>query len=185
LTSDGILCQWIHLRALQEEDLKMVIATFAEVFPRGQVWMGAAKDLLLLGWKGEGPASRMPQRLEEVWRELPEVRADLQAMSVPTPLAFYGRYVCDLEDLRPWWAGTRLNTDDLPLLEYRAPRNLYQSEQDLGLRRSLLQYRRALLPAGTGLHSHELDLAPLMAETARANRDPELEAWLLEKVSGR
>jgi spermidine synthase len=183
LTPDGILCQWIHLRALQEEDLKMVIATFAEVFPRGQVWMGAAKDLLLLGWKGEGPASRMPQRLEDVWRQMPEVRADLQAMGVATPLAFYGRYVCDLEDLRSWRAGARLNTDDLPLLEYRAPRNLYRSEQDLGLRRALMQYRRGLLPAGTGLQSQERNLAPLMAETARANRDPELEAWLLEQAS--
>jgi len=183
LTPDGILCQWIHLRALQEEDLQMVIATFAEVFPHGQVWMGAAKDLLLLGWKGEGPASRMPQRLETAWREMPEVRKDLQAMGVSSPLAFYGRYVCDLEDLRNWRAEARLNTDDLPLLEYRAPRNLYQTEQDLGLRKTLMQHRRSLLPPGSGLEPRARDLAPVMAETAGANRDPELEAWLLEQAS--
>ncbi len=184
LNPDGILCQWIHLRALKQEDLQMVIATFAEVFPHGQVWMGASKDLLLVGWRGEGPASRMPGHLEKVWREVPEVRRDLQALGVSDPLAFYGRFVCDLEDLQGWWTGARLNTDDLPLLEYQAPRNLYLPDQDQGLREALLEHRRGLLPQGTDLDSREHLLIPSMAATARANRDPELEAWLLRRAPG-
>lgn len=185
LAPDGVMCQWIHLNALDEEELRMVVGTFADVFPRGQVWLGASKDLLLLAWNGEGTSSGMPGRLEELWRTSPEVRRDLESLGVQQPLGFYGRYVCQIEDLRPWFEGARRNTDDLPLLEYLAPMNLYRAGKADEARKILLRYRAGAFPPESGLEGRLGDLAPALAETARANRDPELEAWFLQRRSSR
>lgn len=181
LAPGGVLCQWIHLNALEEPELRMVVATFADVFPRGQVWLGASKDLLLLAWRDPDPTTAMPGRLQEAWERLPAVQRDLQDLGVATPLAFYGRYVGELEDLRPWCEGARRNTDDLPLLEYLAPLNLYRAGKAEETRKVLMRYRKGAFPPSSGLVGREAELAPALAGTARANQDPELEAWFLER----
>lgn len=181
LAPGGVLCQWIHLNALEEPELRMVVGTFADVFPQGQVWLGASKDLLLVTWKGDDPSAALPARLEKVWRESPAIRQDLEGLGVREPLAFYGRYLCQVQDLRPWYEGGRRNTDDLPLLEYLAPMNLYRQGKAEEARRILLQYRQGAFPPGAGLAEREKALLPSLAATARANRDPELEQWFLQR----
>jgi spermidine synthase len=137
LAGRGLFGQWFHYYNMEPADVKIELATFAEVFPYVSVWTvppvakdGQAMltaDLLLVG-------SDEPHALD--WRRLTwafeqEVLAqDLKSTRVLGDeiaiLASYAfgrpellRYVDD-KALFP--RGTPLNTDDQPWIEFRAPR---------------------------------------------------------------
>jgi spermidine synthase len=40
LHADGVFCQWLPVYQLSDEDLRVVLATFADVFPAATVWRG-------------------------------------------------------------------------------------------------------------------------------------------------
>jgi spermidine synthase len=40
LTADGVFCQWLPVYQLSDEDLRVALATFADVFPEATVWRG-------------------------------------------------------------------------------------------------------------------------------------------------
>jgi spermidine synthase len=174
LAPGGVLCHWIHLRALDPRDLRMVLATFARVFPRGQMWLGGPRDLLLLGFQGQDPGPGLPARLQAAWNT-PRVRADLVRLGVEAPGGFYGRYLGAVEDLAGWLEGADLNTDDRPLLEFRAPLSLYRQDQDRLSRAELFARKRRALPGGEEPSPGQVEE---MIRTARANGDEEMAAWL-------
>jgi tetratricopeptide (TPR) repeat protein len=86
------------------------------------VWAGARGDVLLVATPGEACLD-----LDLVERRLaasPALREDLERLGLGGGrLAF--RLVLADEDARRYAAGAPLNTDDLPLLEFSAPRGLY------------------------------------------------------------
>lgn len=95
LRDEGVFCQWIQLYGLATTELRSIVASFVEVFPRAWLFEPLeGGDVLLVGALGE-------PRLEglEVVLEPAEVHA----------LA----------------AGAELNTDDRPRVELAAPRAMH------------------------------------------------------------
>lgn len=114
LRDDGVFCQWIPRYLLRDEDTLMMLKTFAEAFPNMQVWgsnqgQDEAVDLLLIGIKGD----RVP--------DPGEVHASVTEVVGPLDFSYYAGQAevmqATSDPLVP------LNTDDKPLLEFRAPRN--------------------------------------------------------------
>lgn len=98
LNDGGVFCQWVQLYGLAPSELRTLVRTFTAVFP--QAWLyetlpGA--DALLIGRLGDGPAPP----LEPIAPRLGP------------------------EGLRRLGVGGRLNTDDRPWVELRAPRSLH------------------------------------------------------------
>jgi len=129
LSEDGVFCQWIPRYLLRDEDTLMMLKTFAEVFPNVAVWgsnqgQDEAVDLLLIGTKGARQAD--PAAVQA---------AVIEAMG-PTDFSYYAgpdevaQATSDPE--------IPLNTDDRPLLEFRAPRNQIEFYREglEGLRRN-------------------------------------------------
>lgn len=50
LAPGGVYAQWMHLYALNEETIKLVLRNYTEVFPYASVWITQPRDLLLLGF---------------------------------------------------------------------------------------------------------------------------------------
>ncbi|RJP71132.1 MAG: spermidine synthase [Candidatus Abyssobacteria bacterium SURF_17] len=125
LTPDGIICQWLPTvwNALSEDQYKMLLRTFMEIFPHTSVWGSPSKfGTYLIG---------TPEKLR-IDRE--SFRAYFEAKPIKEDLSLYmadpldGKQVLSLfllnEDAAwKYVGGAPVMTDDLPLLEFPLFRN--------------------------------------------------------------
>lgn len=122
LSARGVFCQWIQLYELSDPARSSLLASFRAVFPRAQAFfVPGGDDLLLLALPAGGELSLA--RLRE-----PGMRTALGRGGIPEPEALAAFYVGDLDTLaaRGLIGPARLNRDDLPVVEYRAPLDLYR-----------------------------------------------------------
>jgi spermidine synthase len=146
LNSDGIFAQWLPLYELSPDNIRMVLAEIQRQFPEVSVWHMDSGDIIVL-------ASQRPLRLDveaidRLWASDASVRRDFREfLALNEPLSLLAHYVTSTDGVRAFSESAPRNTDDKPLLEYSAPRNLYT--QTLALNVELLnEYRDRLLPAG-------------------------------------
>jgi spermidine synthase len=157
LREGGIFCQWFHLYSMNPADVKMVLKTFFSVFPHGTVWMTAYADLVLLGSGGEMVFDYA--RWNDLYSRSPAIRKSMDSIKVQAPDAVFSFFMTDAESLRPLFRRAYLNTDDMPILEFSAPRNLYE-DTTLANLRGLFMFKREKhpplrgFPAGRELSDH-------------------------------
>jgi spermidine synthase len=114
----GVFCQWVQLYELSPGTLASMLASFLEVFPEGQAYrMCRGADLLLVSTPKDCRFA-----LERL--RTPESRRLLERVGIRSPNGVAGYYVGPLSGLRDLAAGAHLNSDDLPVVEYWAPRDL-------------------------------------------------------------
>ena len=122
LKDDGLVAQWFHTYALDDELVATIIRTYRRVFPYAVLFQGHQNDYILVGSKR--PLHVSFSRME---RELgyASVRADLESIHLTSVAALLSRQTHSVAALQELEAGGGINTDDLPLLEYLAPAALY------------------------------------------------------------
>jgi spermidine synthase len=119
LVPGGVFCQWIQMYELSPETLGSLLASFLAVFPTGHAFHLFGEDLLLIA---APPSTPLPiERLRG-----PEVAHQLARARLLGPESVAAWYACPLESLRALARGARLNRDDLPVVEYAAPRDMYR-----------------------------------------------------------
>jgi spermidine synthase len=126
LTADGVFCQWLPLHQMDMETLRSIVRSFVTVNPGALAVLatnsletptlgliaradGGRFDLAALQARlgdGSGPQGFASHGLQDVWAVLGSVVAGPQALA-------------------RWSAGAPLNTDDRPVVAYRAPRITY------------------------------------------------------------
>jgi len=118
LNPGGVASQWLPLYQLSEKDVETVIATWCEAFPHTSAWL-TAYDLALIG------SSKPLISLEELLaRPLsPEARTHLAEAGVHNMAELVALRVADDTDLRERRRGAEPMHDDLPFLEFEAPRS--------------------------------------------------------------
>jgi spermidine synthase len=117
----GVFCQWLHLYQIGEEDVRTFLATISSVFPHIIVFADEA-DMLVV-------ASREPLMLDpRVWqrrmRENPVAQRALGAADVRSAADLAGGILADQRGVRRWTGAATLHTDDRPILEFSAARNM-------------------------------------------------------------
>lgn len=136
LSQNGIFVQFIHSYQMDWSNFALVGRTFADVFPNSIMVStapsGMGPDYLLVGFKGERQLelSVAQRNLEYAQRSKNIVLSD--------PRLIYRMILS--EDLRPLFGEGPLNTDDTPLLEFAAPKLLY--EVDTTIEQNILSRRR-------------------------------------------
>lgn len=140
LAEDGLVCQWLHLYGMDPKDFLSIVSAFVKVFPNATLW-GVDRnglDLVLIAkkqpWKVDFP------RLTERMAGLPRVQEDLRVEGLDDPYVFLASLVRGPKDLQQMAAAGRPNTDDLPTLEFSAPRNLYRTTGQQDNARVLAQF---------------------------------------------
>jgi spermidine synthase len=148
LKPDGVFAQWIQLYELDPEDLRMILREFQEKFPHVSVWV-CSGDLIVIG-------TRQPQHLNlprwvQLASEDPRLAVELRDFfKVPLPESILAFYVMGTEQVRKFSANAERNSDDLPLLEFHAPRQLFRETRHLNV--SLLyENKDGLVPEGAEL----------------------------------
>ncbi|HYL09640.1 MAG TPA: fused MFS/spermidine synthase, partial [Candidatus Acidoferrales bacterium] len=143
LAPGGILVQWVQAYALHPADLRMILATLAKHFPETTIWHVLEPDLLVLARTDTSPLRF--DRARKLWAN-PGLHEDFISLSLFRPESISAYFLLDDAGARRLAAGSVLNTDDLTLLEYHAPRallsrGLVQTNSDL-----LREFRDGLLP---------------------------------------
>jgi tetratricopeptide (TPR) repeat protein len=121
LVRGGVFVQWVQAYSLFPEDLRMVLATFLSEFQGATLWHGDATDLILMA--PNAPASEILNRTQSLYMQ-PGLHDDFKRLGMDNPAGLFAFFMLDDADLRKFSSGARLNTDDLTLLEYHAPRSL-------------------------------------------------------------
>src|SRR3989454_7620450 len=152
LKPDGIFAQWIQLYELDPEDLRMILSEVQRKFPEVSVWI-TDSDLILI-------ATRSPQKLDmgrvaRIARADPSIMRDFRDyLHIDRPEGLLAYYVMSTEATRKFASTVRRNTDDHPLLEFHAPRQLFRSTRELNLD-LLYEAKDGLLPIGAAVPDPE------------------------------
>ena len=125
LAPGGIHCQWFHGYNMSIDDVRTVIATFRTEFPHAMLWTLTEYDFLLLGSPSPLTIDEhvLQHNFERVSGDLKEVR--IQDLYSVTSLLFLRD-----QELDRFAEGAVLNTDDRPVLEFRAPRFIHANTAD-------------------------------------------------------
>lgn len=145
LNPGGVVTQWVPLYESDSDAVKMIVATFLEVFPRGTAWSAArgpgAIDVLLMG-QTQGTRIDVDALEERLGRaDFSAVAASLREVGFATAIDLLRTYAGQGPDLGAWLMGAEINRDRNLRLQYLAglELNSYQSER---IHNEIVAYRR-------------------------------------------
>ncbi|WP_439668839.1 putative spermidine synthase with an N-terminalmembrane domain [Cupriavidus necator] len=115
LQPGGLVAQWLPLPTQNDEDTRMLVRSFLDVFPHAMLWTTELHEMMLVGSLSPLAldAARIRTRFEQ-----PEVAAALQAVGVRSPAALMATWVTDRAGLDWYAADAPAVTDDRPRIEY-------------------------------------------------------------------
>jgi spermidine synthase len=159
LRQDGVFAQWLQLYGMAPENVQIVVRTFASVFP--YVYLASTipdSDVLLLG--AMHPLDLDPKRIEAAMLA-PGIREDLAdpRVGVRNVYDLLARVRMGPDAVRALAGEGVLHTDDLPIIAYRAPRDLYKDTRQANMAQ-LARLSRGIAP--------RLDLSPTDRKQAAA-----------------
>lgn len=145
LNQDGLFCQWLPLFQMDLESLRLIVRTFNSVFEGVQLHVPHfSLRQPIVGLIGSrSPVQFRQGRLQSRVQDSALQRA-LVALRLNSNFALYGGYLAGRPALQTFAGPGPLNTDDRPLVMYRAPQFAYQRESNHGER--LVALNRALAP---------------------------------------
>lgn len=115
MTPDGIICAWMTQNSLVDVEWRMLCRSFTEIFPYSSLWYCNPQHFCLIG-------SMKPLTIDfqnfEKRIAVDEVASDLKESNLENPFVFVNRYMFGDEKLQHYLAGSPLNTDDKPLVEF-------------------------------------------------------------------
>ncbi|CAN7730766.1 fused MFS/spermidine synthase [Variovorax sp. LjRoot290] len=150
LTAHGVFCQWLPLHQLDLDSLRSIVQAFLAVNPHG--WATLATNSLetpvlglIAGGDGEGfDRAQLTERLATT--RLPQRLADF---GIADEFGLLGGFVAGPSALTRFAGNAPANTDDRPIVSYRAPRITYAPD-------SLPQDRLFALLHELALEPHDL-----------------------------
>ncbi len=127
LNKGGLICQWFQVYHMSPEDVKTEINTFLSVFPNVTVWsptMGREPmaDILMVGSKEDFTIDfkLLNERFHDV-----TIREDMAYININGPFDILSCYLMGGNELYRRLAYHAVNTDNQPIIEFNAPKDLY------------------------------------------------------------
>ncbi len=142
LNPGGIICQWLPLYELTEENLQSVVGTFRQNFKYTMIWL-TYYDAELVG--SNSPIIIDEQELDRRIRA-PEVMRDLETVNMGSAEDFLSYFLMGSRGTRDYGEGGTINTDDNLYLELSAPHSLGKTRVLASNVMGLMKYRENILP---------------------------------------
>jgi spermidine synthase len=159
LRPGGLFCQWLPLYQLDLPTLRLITRTFLRVFPDARAYLGhLSLGMPIVALVGHADAAPLYPSgwLEARLAQSPSLAGELQATRLDTDFALLGSLLATSEGLRRFAGEGPLNTDDLPLVTYRAPGFVYELQAPPAAR--LIELIHALAaPTSEALHRVVID----------------------------
>ncbi len=126
LVENGMFVQWLPIHQLSLTSVKIIAKTFITVFPHSSVWV-TRQSIALIGQKA-------PFSVDFEWMlqnmQKKRIAADLRAVGLNEPYEFLASFLMGERELKAFCAGARINTDDMPIIEYLTPKEFDISRSD-------------------------------------------------------
>lgn len=126
LTADGVFCQWLPLHQLDLATLRSILRSFLVVYPDAKALVASySLETPVLGLIGSARPSRFdPVLLQARLGRLP-LRERVFGIGLEDELAVLGAFIAGPPALERLAASATANTDNEPVVAYRAPRETY------------------------------------------------------------
>lgn len=143
LRPGGLMCQWIPLYQLDEDDVQTIVRTFLDSFPETHAFLGPYNALNpALALVGLAPGAAPALRLD-VARFTP----DLRTATIAGPRDLLAAYLLGPAELAAWAGDGPRNTDLDPVIAFHAAGVAYRDDRTLGPRNlAAILARVAALP---------------------------------------
>lgn len=126
LAAHGVFCQWLPLHQLDLESLRSVVQSFMVAFPNGSALLASnSLETPVIGLVGQSDDT--PFDAAALTRSLASnpLQQKLSRMGVEDELALLGSFFAGPHALKRFAGDAPANTDDHPVVAYRAPRITY------------------------------------------------------------
>ena len=133
LKPGGIMCAWIQVYQMGDEELRTTMKTFKSVFPNATLWFSTEADVIMIGALG-------PLRFDKVEERMAEARiaSDLGRVLIDEPEDLLGALLMDEDDLEAYIGDIEgYHTDDNMLLEFSAGRKIFEDTHLVHLKKFL------------------------------------------------
>jgi spermidine synthase len=127
LKPGGIICNWLHIYHMGDEDLRSTVASYLAVFPHVTLWMITETDVIMLG--SSAPFAFDEHLLAKMKR--PAVASDLERIWIDDVGDITSLLVTDSAGLRPYAEGAEVHTDDNMMLEFSAAKKVFESTENI------------------------------------------------------
>jgi len=129
LNKGGVLVQWVQGYQFLPEDLALVGRTMKGAFSRISLWYGESADFLLVG--SQEPAWPVTAQWHALFQQPSQVTDLLRRyLAVDRGYGIWAYCALGYKDFTQFSGTGEVNTDDQPLLEYRAPWRLVIPQSD-------------------------------------------------------
>lgn len=147
LAAGGLFCQWLPLHQLDLDTLRSIVRSFLAAYPQGSALLATnSLETPVLGLISHRDGERFDlERLRHRLQEQ-EFAAHLDDFGIHDELALLGTFVAGSDALSRFSAGAPLNTDDRPIVAYRAPHITYEPRSSPGDRLIQLLQRLEVQP---------------------------------------
>jgi spermidine synthase len=126
LADDGVFCQWAQLYEMSSKNVKVILRSFAAVFPYTYVFSAEdlSSDVILVATNH--PLALDVAALARNWQD-PTLARELARGGVDSAEDLVSYLLLTPPELPAFTAGSPLNTDDDAIIEFGAPRDLLGS----------------------------------------------------------
>jgi spermidine synthase len=121
LKPGGMVCQWFYAYEMNDDILKLVLRTFASVFPYVEVW-DIRNDIVILG--SQQPWTTGPEVFKKGF-SIERVRNDLEMIDIKSPEMLLARQLASQNTGFAIPGEGPLQSDKFPVLEYGAPKAFF------------------------------------------------------------
>ncbi|HTK82767.1 MAG TPA: hypothetical protein VL633_10780, partial [Bacteroidota bacterium] len=122
LNPGGMMVQWFHLYEMDDETIRLVLRTFRGSFANVSVWQSYSNDVILVG--SNQPIALNAQAMKARF-EIETVKRDLYRINITNVPALLSLQMVSSRNSGDYAGFGDINSEDLPLLEYRAPRSFF------------------------------------------------------------
>jgi spermidine synthase len=139
LTEDGIAAAWLPLGGLSFQDLRILIATFDQVYPHTTLWYFTPYPTHFI--IAVGTPQRTKVDLDALANKMAKVSADLETINVKDVFEVAGMLLLGEQDVDDLVAGQPIHTDNRPILEF-SDMGLYMMTDVAPNLKRLLDYQK-------------------------------------------
>ena len=146
LAPAGVFCQWLPLHQLDLETLRSIVRAFLEIYPQGSAMLASGSlETPVLGLVARADTGRFEIAALRGRARLapPDLLAEL---GLEDEFAVLGSFVAGPSGLSRFAANALANSDDRPLVAYRAPRITYAPDSSPSDRLIALLRRLSIEP---------------------------------------
>jgi len=172
LKDGGILVQWFQLYGMDKNSLRSLLKSVSDVFPFYTLWAPQGGDIIIVS--SNEPLQIEYNKLLSVF-STPEIKKSLASIHIHSVEGLLDQMLVPSTFVNPLLSDQEANTDVNPVVEFTAPKYLYQatSGDNLKMLLSGLKNHEFQLPF-TGLHEKYKDwsIVPFLGIGFRHDNEP-------------